>query len=345
MALGRALLWGGGAVGRALPRGGGSAAEVGRALFRRGAARGTAGSSPTVRVAEAGGFGRGLWAARALRSGELVLEESPVASSPPALEGGGRVCWGCLRAIGSAPSAEAGGRTFCGEPCAAEARRWYLGPDLESTGAEERRFEELCGRGGAGTLPLLVLRLARSVARGKHPPSVLDPLCFAAVPEASSHAAWAEPFEAARAVLSAETPGGAPNFFDFPWFAGVLGRLHVNSFRVDALGVADWKSLLAAAGREGGEGGVFDLPDPGRGNGTAAYLVASFLNHSCEPSLVQTFPGGDHRVRFTAARDIAEGEQLFTSYIDQDAPRAARREKLSWAYGFDCACPKCLDGD
>jgi len=255
MALGGALLWGGGAVGRALPRGGGSAAEVGRALFRRCAARGSAGSSPTVRVAEAGGFGRGLWAARTLRSGEVVLEESPVASSPPALEGGGRVCWGCLRAVGSAPGAEVGGRAFCGEPCAAEARRWYLGPDLESTGAEERRFEELCERGGAGTLPLLVLRLARSVARGKHPPSVLDPLCFAAVPEASSRAAWAEPFEAARAVLSAETPGGAPNFFDFPWFAGVLGRLHVNSFRVDALGVADWKCLLAAAGCVGAEGG------------------------------------------------------------------------------------------
>lgn len=344
MALGRAMIfWGGGAAGRALPRGGGGDAGLGRALFRRGAARGSGESAPAVRVGEAGGFGRGLWAARALPAGEVVLEESPVASSPPALGGGGRVCWGCLRAISAAPGAEVGGRAFCGEPCAAEARRWYLGGP-ESVGAEERRFEELCGRGGAGTLPLLVLRLARSVARGKYPPSVLDPLCFAAVPEASSNAAWAEPFDAARAVLSAETPGGAPSFFDFPWFAGVLGRLHVNSFRVDALGVADWKSLLAAAGRGGAEGG-FNLPDPGRGNGTAAYLVASFLNHSCEPSLEQTFPGGDHRVRFTAARDIAEGEQLFTSYIDQNLSRGARREKLSWAYGFDCACPKCLDGD
>ena len=97
-----------------------------------------------MRVAAAEGFGRGLWAAQALRAGERVLEESPVASSPPAGGAGGgapRVCWGCLRALGARPGAEVGGRAFCGEPCAAEARRWSLGRGA-AVGAEERRFEE-----------------------------------------------------------------------------------------------------------------------------------------------------------------------------------------------------------
>jgi import receptor subunit TOM20 len=91
-------------------------------------------------------------------------------------------------------------------------------------------------------------------------------------------------------------------------------------------------------------GGAGDLGG-GAGNGTAAYVVSSFLNHSCEPPLAQSFAGGDHRISFTAARDIAEGEQLFTAYVDVEAPREARRGRLKWAYGFDCSCPKCLDGD
>ncbi len=314
-----------------------------------GSGRGLAVGPPgaAVRVAAAEGFGRGLWAARALRAGERVLEESPVTSSPPAGATGGapRVCWGCLRALGARPGAEAGGRAFCGETCAAEAGRWSLGRG-PAVSPEEQGFEQLCGPGGAGTLPLLALRLARACARGRHAPSVLDPLCFADVPAASSEAAWAEPFEAACAVLAAEEPGGAPAWFDFAWWSGVLGRLHVNTFRVDALGVADFASLRAVAAAEaaGGAGGAGGLGGGG-GNGTAAYVVASFLNHSCEPPLVQSFAGGDHRISFTAARDIAEGEQLFTAYVDVEAPREARRGHLKWAYGFDCSCPKCLDGD
>ena len=336
-----------GRAGRAGRGARGPAGGAGRGPAAEGSGRGLAGTPPgaAVRVAAAEGFGRGLWAAQALRAGERVLEESPVASSPPAGGAGGgapRVCWGCLRALGARPGAEVGGRAFCGEPCAAEARRWSLGRGA-AVGAEERRFEELCGPGGAGTLPLLALRLARACARGRHAPAVLDPLCFADVPAASSEAAWTEPFEAARAVLAAEEPGGAPAWFDFAWWAGVLGRLHVNTFRVDALGVADFASLraMAAGGAPGGAGGL----GGGSGNGTAAYVVASFLNHSCEPPLVQSFAGADHRISFTAARDIAEGEQLFTAYVDVEAPREARRGRLKWAYGFDCACPKCLDGD
>ena len=101
------------------------------------------------------------------------------------------------------------------------------------------------------------------------------------------------------------------------------------------------RSGAAVWGAPGGAGGL----GGGSGNGTAAYVVASFLNHSCEPPLVQSFAGADHRISFTAARDIAEGEQLFTAYVDVEAPREARRGRLKWAYGFDCACPKCLDGD
>ena len=330
-------------------------ARAGLGLAGRGARGGAAGGSrrglaggggggAAVRVAAAEGFGRGLWAARALRAGEPVLEESPVASSPPAGAAGvaPRVCWGCLRALGARPGAEAGGRAFCGEACAAEAGRWSLGRGA-TVSPEEQRFEQLCGPGGAGTLPLLALRLARACARGRHAPSVLNPLCFADVPAASSEAAWAEPLEAARAVLAAEEPGGAPAWFDFAWWSGVLRRLHVNTFRVDALGVADFASLRAMAAGEAA-GGAGDLGG-GAGNGTAAYVVSSFLNHSCEPPLAQSFAGGDHRISFTAARDIAEGEQLFTAYVDVEAPREARRGRLKWAYGFDCSCPKCLDGD
>ena len=49
-------------------------------------------------------------------------------------------------------------------------------------------------------------------------------------------------------------PGGRLRFDDRSLISGVLGRLHVNPFRVDALGVADFASLRAmAAGEAAGE--------------------------------------------------------------------------------------------
>ena len=78
--------------------------------------------------------------------------------------------------------------------------------------------------------------------------------------------------------------------------------------------------------------------------GSAVYLLASMLNHSCEPCLDISFPRNDSFVRFSAARDIAAREQLTVSYIDAEQGTAGRQRQLEWAYGFTCRCPRCRDG-
>jgi hypothetical protein len=67
---------------------------------------------------------------------------------------------------------------------------------------------------------------------------------------------------------------------------------------------------------------------------------ASFFNHSCMPNVADhVSPNG--MIAFMAKRDIAAGEELFISYVGEDAPREQRQQRLSMQYGFACHCEKC----
>ena len=77
--------------------------------------------------------------------------------------------------------------------------------------------------------------------------------------------------------------------------------------------------------------------------GAAAYLLASMVNHSCEPSLDVAFPRNNAVLALTAARDIRAGEQLTIGYVDTGLPLARRRAELEFAYGFTCRCPRCVE--
>lgn len=79
--------------------------------------------------------------------------------------------------------------------------------------------------------------------------------------------------------------------------------------------------------------------------GSAAFLLASLFNHSCEPNLVVSWPHNNAVASFTAARDIAAHEQLTISYIDAEQGAAQRRAALQFAYGFACRCPRCREGN
>ena len=162
--------------------------------------------------------------------------------------------------------------------------------------------------------------------------------------------------------------------FSLPWFAAAMARLHINAFRcsragqdgsgrrwrmqsvspvlppcrrvdtVPALDPRDPAALLRAAAASlsppvpGSDGGVH----PHR-TGSAAYLLASMLNHSCEPNLDVTFPANDAVLALVAARDIAPAEQLTISYVDGAQGLAARRSALEFGYGFRCRCQRCRE--
>ena len=193
------------------------------------------------------------------------------------------------------------------------------------------RLQEYCE--GAGQLfPLLAARMGSMVARGRHEADALSLLCHANVRGVPDQ--WAETYELARPVVEGVQSRVDSTFFTLEWYAEVLSRMHLNSFRVDCPGITDFADLRKA---------LVDSLDPNpAGNGTAVYLLSSFLNHSCEPNLTQHFQC-DHTIQFAAKRDIEKGEQLFTSYIDESLPRAERQNQLDFGYGFKCNCPKCRD--
>ena len=80
----------------------------------------------------------------------------------------------------------------------------------------------------------------------------------------------------------------------------------------------------------------------GVGAGTALYGAPSLLNHSCDPNVDVSW-ARDSTASFRAARAIAKDEPLTVAYVDADAGVAARREKLSFAYGFECRCERCVE--
>jgi len=87
----------------------------------------------------------------------------------------------------------------------------------------------------------------------------------------------------------------------------VLARLHLNTFKVDAVLPLDWGNAYAAAAA---------MLQADGSSGSALYLLASLFNHSCEPCVNVTFPNNDGTAVYTAARRISAGEQLFITYTD-----------------------------
>lgn len=78
--------------------------------------------------------------------------------------------------------------------------------------------------------------------------------------------------------------------------------------------------------------------------GYGVWTSSSFFNHSCAPSIKKVREG--RTWTFTAARDIAIGEECCISYIrgEEDALDVeARRKRLQNGWGFVCACTKCIE--
>ena len=89
-----------------------------------------------------------------------------------------------------------------------------------------------------------------------------------------------------------------------------------------------------------------------RYEGAIVYDIVSRLNHSCAPNLASTGARGIHgfadaTAEVAALRDVAEGEELFISYLTEDdleKPTSARRALLQSKYNFLCGCGRCEPG-
>ncbi|PYH47591.1 S-adenosylmethionine-dependent methyltransferase [Aspergillus saccharolyticus JOP 1030-1] len=73
--------------------------------------------------------------------------------------------------------------------------------------------------------------------------------------------------------------------------------------------------------------------------GLYLHPYAALMNHSCDYNAVVGFDGDELFVK--AIRPIAEGEQIFISYVDTTNPRWLRQKELQERYYFRCRCTKC----
>ncbi|KAL3276495.1 hypothetical protein HHI36_011875 [Cryptolaemus montrouzieri] len=80
--------------------------------------------------------------------------------------------------------------------------------------------------------------------------------------------------------------------------------------------------------------------------GVALYTLQSAANHSCSPNAQATYLHNNFKVSLVALRDIAEGEEIYISYLDDctlERSRHSRRKVLKENYLFSCNCEKCMD--
>ncbi|CAE8646434.1 unnamed protein product, partial [Polarella glacialis] len=79
-------------------------------------------------------------------------------------------------------------------------------------------------------------------------------------------------------------------------------------------------------------------------HGTGFFSSVARMNHSCAPNMKIEFPSNSACLTATSILNVAAGEELCISYIDQEADVQTRRRRLL-EYGFTCSCSRCLEED
>ncbi|KAF9283176.1 hypothetical protein BGZ68_005504 [Mortierella alpina] len=73
------------------------------------------------------------------------------------------------------------------------------------------------------------------------------------------------------------------------------------------------------------------------------FPIGALFNHSCRPNAIVMYEGQVQVVR--ALEDIAIGQEVCTSYVDNGVQRQERRQLLKEKYYFDCQCPRCREDE
>ena len=275
--------------------------------------------------------GRGVVALRPLGAGTLALAEEPFASHRGLITG---VCNFCLKKLPVEQSrvhtCKHTGEEYCSAMC--KNRAWTrFGRTLKAV--PQATLQQRCAEYRI-KFPLLALRMAASsLSRGFA--SYWEPvsaLCAATVEGDHTDGIpqdWHEEYnllaEAMREGVAGDIEAVLEQALDASWYARLMGRLHLNSFRVYSGTAADVQNA----------------------NGSALYLLGSMFNHSCDPNVRVDFPHGDHRAHFVLTRAVEANEELCVSYIAAEQERMTaeqRQSALMFSHGFDCAS-SCSCGD
>ncbi|KAK6945411.1 SET domain [Dillenia turbinata] len=278
-------------------------------------------SPPPIRVGFTESAGRGVFATRSIKSGELVHTAKPIVSHPSfsSLQNH-NVCYFCLKKISSQHAV-----SFCSSQCRDQAQAFY---DIERK-VSWAAFDDYCRNKGL-KYPHLVKRLACMVISGVASADCLDIL----QPASLSSEMLYEPYLLQVNNLLRDCFTLTCPVLTKKWYTNVLARIRINAFRVE-LACGSYEDLLSSA---------VACVNSEAAIGNAVYLLPSLYNHDCDPNThIIWIENVDARLK--ALRDIDEGEELRICYIDASMDHNARQALLSAGFGFQCCCLRCLSGD
>ena len=270
--------------------------------------------------------GRGAYAARDIKKGEVILQNQKPLACHRTLANATTRCGRCLK--------ETRDGAFC-DSCASNAKREFA--DFERKYVDMTALNQYCAYNGGLKFPLLCARIAAMILSGSLKEQTLEWLCHAS--NVNNQETMPPQWIEESRLLSAAFNGADGGLITPEWYAGVTSRLHLNAFRVEipptssSTTSSDWKSAMAAS---------LDAITTGRGSGSAIYVLPSLLNHSCAPNIDVKWESGDAAVTLRASDDVAPGEELTITYIDANASIDARQRALE-PYGFTCACARCVE--
>ncbi|XP_071710772.1 histone-lysine N-methyltransferase ATXR4-like [Rutidosis leptorrhynchoides] len=285
-------------------------------------------SPPPIQVLLTESAGRGVFATRNIQPGELIHTAQPLISHP-LLSSIHKVCYFCLKNIPKDSKFQTHDVLFCSEHCREQAKGFY---QVEKE-ADWSAFVAHCQDMGLN-YPFLAKRLACMVISGATSTNSLDIL----QPERLSDERISHMKNEVGLLRGALEDSGVTDeqlrFLTFEWYTGVLARIRINAFRIELAGgcYEDLHALAAA------------LVESEAGVGNAVYILPSFYNHDCDPN-THIIWVENVEARLKALREIKAGEELRICYIDASMDRDARQDILSYGFGFDCHCPRCISDD
>lgn len=301
---------------------------------------------PPIRVGFTEDAGRGVFATREIRTGDLIHTADPFLTHP-SLEALGKVCCSCLgrlkevkyhlptfssslRLENSMTSADAlrdsqNDVSFCSSECAKRAKGFY---EIEKI-MDWSLYHDHCRVKGL-KYPLLVKRFACMVISGMASADNLDIL----QPANFSHgmpSTWEDEFELLlQNFKNTDIDPCQLTFLTKEWYVGILARIRANVFRIELIGGYHTDLLTTASGSISVETTV----------GSAVYMLPSMYNHDCDPN-AHILWIENAKARLKALRNIEPGEELRICYIDASMDYEARQSLLYQGFGFRCQCLRC----
>ena len=271
-------------------------------------------------------------AARSIRAGEVIMEDSPLTYGPLSSSGVSPLCLGCYRSLSGRGKGrgwvrcQGCGWPVCSEECSMRPGHRDLECRLFSEAGVRLDMDKLDFSGEPELAYSCISPIRALLLRDA------DPDRFSLIWGLMSHNEarrqeeyWVKKNGSVIKYIR-ETMGLTQ--FSEDDIDTVLGIFLVNDFEINAR--IDDEEFTSAGGNDSIRG---------------LYQIASIPNHDCMANTTHTFASleDSFRMTVTAARDIVKGEEITHSYVEAQEPFLARQELLKMGKFFQCSCSRCSD--